>query len=274
MDAQRFDALIATAGIEPREARLLLARALGTTTAIVAAFPEREAPPEAAARFTAWAAQRRAGEPVAYVLGEREFYGRVFAVDRATLIPRPETELLVELALERAARGTQALDLGTGSGIIAVTLACERADLGVTAVDRSAAALEVARRNADRLAPGRVTCLEGNWFAPVAGRRFGLVVANPPYIEAGDAHLARGDLRFEPATALVGGADGLEDLDSIIRRAPAHLEAGGWLLLEHGFDQAPAVRERLAATGFTAIQTWPDLAGQPRVSGGRWLGDA
>lgn len=269
MDARRYDALIAASGIEPREARLLLARALDATTAIVAAFPEREAPPEAAARFADWARRRRAGEPVAYILGEREFYGRVFEVDSTTLIPRPETESLVERSLERSPRGAAVLDLGTGSGIIAVTLACERADLRVTAVDRSAAALAVARRNAERLAAGRVECLQGDWFAPVESRRFGLVAANPPYVEAGDAHLAQGDLRFEPPSALVGGTDGLADLSRIIRAAPAHLDEGGWLLLEHGFDQGPAVRQRLAAAGFTAIETWPDLAGRPRVSGGR-----
>lgn len=269
MDGRRFDALIAAAGIDAREARQLLARAIGTTTAIVAAFPEREAAPKAAARFAAWAARRRAGEPVAYIVGEREFYGRVFEVDAATLIPRPETELLVELAVARIGPAARVLDLGTGSGAIAVTLACEHPAARVCAIDRSAAALAVARRNAERLAPGRVECLAGDWFAPVAGRRFDLVVSNPPYVAAGDAHLGEGDLRFEPAAALVGGPDGMDCLAAIVTAASAHLEPGGWLLLEHGFDQGAATRALLDNGGFIEVETWRDLAGIERATGGR-----
>jgi release factor glutamine methyltransferase len=208
---------------------------------------------------------------VAYLLGEREFFGRVFAVDANTLIPRPETELLIELALERMTQAApRVLDLGTGSGVIAITLASERADARVTAVDRSPAALEAARRNATRLAPGRVECLCGDWFSPVAGRRFDLIVSNPPYVAADDAHLAQGDLRFEPLAALTGGASGLECLAAIAAAAPGHLMPGAWLLLEHGFDQGEATRELLDGAGFATVETWRDLGGQPRVSGGRW----
>lgn len=264
--------LLAGAGIEAREARLLLAAASGIGAAAILAFPERGVAPPAAAAFVANAARRRVGEPIAYILGEREFYGRRFVVTPDVLIPRPETELLVERALACAARfdRPRLLDLGTGSGAIAITLACESADARVTGVELAPAALAVARRNALALAAGRPPRLIlGDWFSTLHDERFDVIAANPPYIAIGDAHLAQGDLRSEPAAALVGGADGLLCLRAIASAAPGHLATGGWLLLEHGFEQAEAVRALLAQRGFSGIESWRDLAGHERVSGGR-----
>jgi release factor glutamine methyltransferase len=260
--------LLAGAGIEPREARLLLAHASGVADAFVAAFPERPVEPPAAARFLDWVARRRAGMPVAYLLGQREFYGRPFEVNEAVLSPRPETELLVDCALEYIEGDERVLDLGTGSGAIAVTLACERPRARIVAVDQSAAALEIAKRNAHALAPGAVEFVLGSWFDHVLSRDFHLIVSNPPYIAAADAHLAQGDLRFEPASALVGGETGMACIEHIARHAARYLRAGGRLLLEHGYDQGQASRETLEAAGFRGVRTWRDLAGQERVTGG------
>jgi release factor glutamine methyltransferase len=261
---------LAAAAIEPREARILLAAASGFSQASVIAHPERELPAEVAQRFQAMAARRRAGEPIAYLVGRREFFGLELAVSRAVLIPRPETELLVELALERLPAGSTAalLELGTGSGAIALALKRLRPRARVVAVEASAAALEVARRNAARLGL-EIELRHGRWFEPAAGERFALVVSNPPYVAEGDPHLAEGDLRFEPRSALVGGADGLEAIRDIARAAPAYLAQGGWLLLEHGLGQEGAVQGLLAGAGLEGIATWPDLAGIARVTGGR-----
>jgi release factor glutamine methyltransferase len=221
------------------------------------------------AAFSALVARRAEGEPVAYLLGEREFYGRPYRVSPDVLIPRPETELLVELALERAGSGLRILDLGTGSGAVAVSLALERADADVTAIDLSPGALAIARANAAALG-ARVNFLQGSWFEPLpADISFDLIVSNPPYVAPGDPHLSLGDLRFEPSTALVGRGDGLGDIRLIIAGAAKHLLAGGWLLFEHGYDQAAPCRELLAAAGFSQVQSWQDLAGIERVSGGR-----
>lgn len=252
---------LASSGIDPREARLLLAEAAGLSPAAVLAFPEKELPLEVEEQFLESTRRRHAGEPVAYLLGRKEFYGLELAVNPAVLIPRPETELLVEIALQK--KPSTVLDLGTGSGAIALALRKHLA-AGVTAVEASAASLAVARRNAEKhnLA---VEFLHGEWFGPVGGRRFDMVVSNPPYVAEGDPHLEA--LRFEPRAALVSGADGLDAIREITRQAPAHLAAGGWLLLEHGLGQDEAVRALLA--GWNDVQTWPDLAGIPRVTGGR-----
>ena len=257
---------LAAAGIEPREARLLLAEATGFSEASVLAHPERELPAATAVRFEALVARRRAGEPVAYVLGRREFYGLELRVNRAVLIPRPETELLVELAVARRPRSV--LDLGTGSGAVALAIKRQLPEARVVAVESSAAALEIARRNAARLGLA-VEFRHGRWFAPAAAERYGLVVSNPPYVAERDPHLECGDLRFEPRHALIGGADGLGAIREIARAAPAHLEPGGWLLLEHGLGQEDAVRALLRATGLESISTWPDLGGIARVTGAR-----
>ena len=256
--------------IAAAEARLLLGHLLARPPAWLAAHGDETLDETQELAFTALVARRAAGEPIAYLTGRREFYGRDFAVTPATLIPRPETELLVERGIARAAGLAQPciLDLGAGSGCVAVALALEIPEARVTAVDLSAAALAVARQNGERLG-ARVRWLEGDWFSPVAGERFDLVVGNPPYVAAGDPHLAAGDLRFEPAGALASGGDGLDAIRVILAAAPSHLQPGGWLLLEHGYDQGLAVAELLAAAGFTDIEQQRDLAGIPRLSGGR-----
>jgi release factor glutamine methyltransferase len=262
----------ATAAIGRVDAQVIIAHLLGVNRAYLVANPLRVLTETEDARVDMMVSQRAAGQPVAYLLGSREFYSRDFAVGPEVLIPRPETEVLVEVALAKLRpKATPAvLDLGTGSGAIALTLACERPDARVTATDASAAALDVARGNAAALGCAeRVRFLEGSWYAPVAGERFDLVVANPPYVAAGDEHLESGDLRFEPSAALTdGSADGLDSIRAIVAGALAHLAPGGWLLFEHGFDQSEPVRQLLIAAGFTERVSIPDLAGIPRVAGG------
>jgi release factor glutamine methyltransferase len=221
--------------------------------------------------YSALVERRAAGEPVAYITGRRGFWSLDLEVTQATLIPRPETERLVELALERMppARALRVVDLGTGSGAIALAMARERPHAQVVATDASADALAVARRNAQRHAIGNVAFAHGDWLAPLAGQRFDLIVSNPPYIEAADPHLDQGDLRFEPASALASGVDGLDDIRRIVHDAREHLEPGGWLLFEHGWDQGPAARALLAEAGYAEVFTAQDLELRDRVSGGR-----
>jgi release factor glutamine methyltransferase len=251
-------------GIAAREARLLLARAMACGEAQIVAFPERLLSKSAEAAFSGFVSRRRSGEPLAYIVGEKEFYGVALGVDAAVLVPRPETERLVELALER--RFASLAELGTGSGAVAIAIKKHRPQARVVAVDASAAALEVARRNAARHALA-VEFRLGHWFSPLEGEKFDLIVANPPYVAAGDPHLA--ELRFEPQSALVSGADGLEALREIAAGAPAHLADRGWLLLEHGRGQDAAVRRLLEDAGLEEARSWPDLAGIPRVCGAR-----
>ena len=252
------------ASLDPREARLLLAAAAGFSQASVLAHPERVLPEATWARYREWAQRRAAGEPVAYILGRREFYGLELAVNPAVLIPRPETELLVDVALEGAF--SSALDLGTGCGAIALALKRNRSDAHITAVEASAAALVVAKRNVARLGLD-VELLHGRWLGPVAGRRFDLVVSNPPYIAEGDPHLEA--LRHEPVGALVSGADGLDAMREIVPAARRCLTAGGRLLVEHGMGQDEAVRALFRDAGLEDIRTRRDLAGIPRVTGGK-----
>lgn len=251
------------------DAELLLAHALGRPRTFLHAWPDAGIPPEARAAFAALLGRRVEGEPIAYVLGCREFWSLDFAVSPDVLIPRPETEGLVEIALaELGARGITApaiLDLGTGSGCIAVALARERPDARVTAVEASPAALALARRNAERLG-ARVEWLEGEWLAPVGERRFDLIVSNPPYLRSDDPHLQRGDVRFEPRAALDGGPDGLDAIRALATPAGPRLADGGLLAVEHGADQADAVVGILAAAGWQGIESRPDLAGLPRVA--------
>lgn len=260
----KVEEALRSSGIDPREARLLLAHATGFSEAAVLAFEERRLPAEAQARFLDFASRRRSGEPVAYILGQREFYGLRLAVNPAVLIPRPETELLVDLALKR--NFSSAVDLGTGSGAIALALKKNRPQARVIAADSSAAALAVAKRNGAALNLD-IEWRHGRWLEALDGERFDLIVSNPPYVAAGDPHLA--ELRFEPGEALVSGADGLDAIREISRNASRHLAAGGWLLLEHGLGQDAAVRQLLQTSGLEEVQTWPDLAGIPRVTGGR-----
>lgn len=255
----------ARASVPLSEARLLLRHVLGVTHAALEAHPEREVSPRETADFHTLAMRRAAGEPIAYLTGHREFYGLEFHVTPAVLIPREETELLVEIAVEKPAR--RILDLGTGSGCLAIAVARELPRAQVTAVDASAAALAVARENAARHGVA-VRFLQGDWFAPLGGERFDLILANPPYVAEADPHLAQGDVRFEPRGALAAGPDGLDDIRRIAAAAAAHLVAGGRLVFEHGYDQAQAVAALLAQAGFVAIEQRRDLAGIPRVTGG------
>jgi release factor glutamine methyltransferase len=250
------------------DAELLVARVLGRGRAALAADPQRALAPGELLALESLARRRLAGEPVAYLTGLREFWSLELEVTPDVLVPRPETELLVERALEaiRNVENPAVLDLGTGSGAIAVAIASGRADAAVTATDASAAALAVARRNAARHGLRNLRFAEGDWYAPVAPGRFDAIVSNPPYVAEGDAALAA--LAHEPRLALVAGADGLAALAAVTAGAPPRLVPGGWLLLEHGAGQGPAVRSLFAAAGLAAIRTWRDLAGQERVTGG------
>ncbi|MDZ4251890.1 MAG: peptide chain release factor N(5)-glutamine methyltransferase [Sulfuritalea sp.] len=260
----------ARARLPANEARLLLGHVLQQSAAWLLAHDDQVLAEDELLAFASLVARRAGGEPVAYLVGFREFFGREFEVSSSVLIPRPETELLIEIAVAKVGAGATAkiLDLGTGSACIAITLALEIPNAHVTAVDACAAALQVARKNAERLG-AQVRFLPSDWFSALVGERFNLIVANPPYIAAADPHLAAGDLRREPAAALASGADGLDAIRCIISAAPAHLAAGGWLWLEHGYDQGDMVNELLAAAGFADIEQRRDLAGIMRASGGR-----
>ena len=253
------------------DAELLLANALGKSRSYLRTWPEREVEAAQLARFDADLARRRAGEPVAYILGQQGFWSLELEVAPHTLIPRPDTELLVETALDLLpATPASLLDLGTGSGAIALALAAERPAWRLTGVDRVAEAVALAERNRARLKLANAEFLQSHWFDALGARRYTLIVSNPPYIAAGDRHLGEGDVRFEPSSALVAGADGLDDIRLIVAQAPEHLQAGGWLLLEHGFEQAAAVRGLLSARGFTEVQSRRDLGGHERISLGRF----
>jgi len=254
-----------------REAELLLQHVVQQPRAWLYAHASEPVDAATERRFEELLARRARGEPLAYILGSREFWSLDLSVTPAVLIPRAETELLVEVALRHLAQkqNVDIVDLGTGSGAIALALAHERPLAHVLAVDASEAALEVARGNAQRLNLANVEFLRSDWFAAIGARRFDLVVSNPPYIAAADAHLQRGDLRFEPLQALASGADGLDAIRAIVHAAPRHLRIGGWLLFEHGHDQGGAARELLRQSGFVEVFTEPDLERRERVSGGR-----
>jgi len=262
-------------GIALLDAELLLARVLATTRTALIAGDDRRLAPEEDDRWSSWLARRANGEPIAYLLGEKEFHGLVLEVNADVLVPRPETELVVDWAAElidvaSPAAGASAIpavvDLGTGSGAIALAIKRLRPAARVTATDASAAALAVARRNAKRIGLA-VELVDGSWWAAVEARRFDIAVANPPYVAAGDPHLA--ELRHEPRAALTPGGDGLGALRTIAAGAPDHLFPGGWLVVEHGFDQGPAVRRLLAEAGLAAVETGRDLAGLERATAGR-----
>ena len=264
------DAVARLPGDEARaEAERLLGHALDRPRSWLYAHATDAIDDAAAARLDAFVARRAAGEPVAQITGRRGFWSLELEVTRDTLVPRPETETLVELALARLPDApARVLDLGTGTGAIALALAAERPDLDLTAVDASAAALAVAARNVAACA-ARVRLLHGTWFAPVAGERFAMVVSNPPYLADDDPHLREGGLRFEPGLALSCGPEGLEAIRAIVAAAPAHLLPGGWLLVEHGWTQGDAVRALFASAGFVEVATAPDLEGRDRVTLGR-----
>ncbi|MBR6000182.1 MAG: peptide chain release factor N(5)-glutamine methyltransferase [Oxalobacter sp.] len=255
------------------ELRILLEQATGISRMMQIAHPEKPLSSEQAQVLASLVQRRIQGEPIAYITGFKEFFGLPFKVTPDVLIPRPETELLVELALNVLPQGGGLLDMGTGSGAIAVAIAHERPDAQVVATDVSDGALAVARENAAlNLEPNQaIRFLPGSWFdALEAGMRFDVIVSNPPYIEAGDVHLSQGDLRFEPQGALTDFADGLSALGILVDGAPKYLNENGWLLMEHGYNQSEAVVALLTKRGFSAVQTWPDLAGIGRVTGGQW----
>ncbi|HEY8681854.1 MAG TPA: peptide chain release factor N(5)-glutamine methyltransferase [Rhodanobacter sp.] len=256
---------------ERSDAEALLLHTLGKPRSWLVAHAGDELAMDVQTAYAALVERRAQGEPVAYITGHRGFWSLELEVTPATLIPRPETELLVELALQRLPpdRSVQVVDLGTGSGAIALALAHERPQAHVSATDASTAALAVAARNAKRLGIGNVTFLHGDWLAPLAGQRYALIVANPPYIEADDPHLEQGDLRFEPIGALASGSDGLDDIRCIVNDARTHLEPGGWLLFEHGWNQGEAARALLREAGYAEVFTARDLEQRDRVTGGR-----
>ena len=252
------------------DAELLLAAALGKPRSFLHTWPERIVSTEAALAFAGYLQRRRTGEPVAYILGQQGFWKLDLEVAPHTLIPRPETEMLVEAALELvpAFAPAEVLDLGTGTGAIGLALANDRQQWKITAVDRVTEAVALAERNRQRLQLDNAEVLNSHWFSALEGRQFDLIISNPPYIAETDPHLSMGDVRFEPGSALTSGPDGLDDLRTIISEAPVHLSPGGWLLLEHGYDQGPAVRELLIRHGFERIQTRRDLGEHERITFG------
>jgi release factor glutamine methyltransferase len=261
---------LAASGLVPFEAKILLGHVLSRNRAWLAAHGDESVTARDAKAFDALARRRRDGEPVAYLTGRREFYGLELEITPDVLIPRPETELLVELALVRIGAGpTEVLDLGSGSGAIALAIASERSNSAVLGVDVSVAAVTLARRNAARLNLANVAFIESDWLSAVPKKRYDAIVANPPYVATGDAHLSEGDLRFEPPAALAAGSDGLTAIRTIVAGAPAYLAPGAWLLVEHGHDQADAVQALLRDAQFTDVQSRRDLAGIPRTALGR-----
>ncbi|CFQ51114.1 N5-glutamine S-adenosyl-L-methionine-dependent methyltransferase [Yersinia frederiksenii] len=253
-----------------RDAEILLSFVTGRARTYLLAFGETVLTAEQLAVLESLAARREQGEPIAYLVGEREFWSLPLSVSSATLIPRPDTECLVEQALAHLpATPCRILDLGTGTGAIALAIASERPDCSVVGGDIKADAVALARHNAEKLAINNVYFLQSSWFESVSGL-FTLIVSNPPYIDANDPHLNQGDVRYEPHSALVAPAEGLADLAEIIRQSPAYLEAGGWLMLEHGWQQAEAVQKLLKNAGFSAVMTHKDYGNNDRVTLGQW----
>jgi release factor glutamine methyltransferase len=260
--------LLGASNLPELESKVLAQHALGVSRAWLMARLDDPVDVHQARAVERLYARRQSGEPVAYITGEREFYSLDFAVSPAVLIPRAETELLVALALQALeGRGGRVLDLGTGSGAVAVAIAHQAPDAEVWAVDASEKALEVARLNIERHRVN-VRLVRSDWFSRIAAERFDVIVGNPPYVGEEDPHLAAGDLRYEPRDALTSGGDGLDAIRAIVAHAPRHLEAGGQVFLEHGWDQAERVRDLLAACGFQHVESWADLSGIARVSGG------
>lgn len=270
-----WDQLVRDTALPRLESRVLLEAASRRRREWLIAHGEETADPAAVAAFGALVKRRHAGEPIAYLVGFREFVGRRFATTPAALIPRPETEMLVAFVLEQAHPGARVLELGTGGGAIAVTLACEREDLRIVATDSSTAALALARENAAALCPqalpdGRLRLRAGNWWDAIdPHERFDVIVSNPPYVAANDPHLGQGDLRFEPRTALAAGPSGLDALRAIVGEARTHVTPAGRIVLEHGHDQGDAVRALLAASGWREITTQADFAGSDRITHAR-----
>lgn len=260
-------------GLSRIDAEFLLGYCLGKTRSWLYAHADQQLSAQQCRDFEALVERRRQGEPVAYIMGRRAFWSMDLKVTSDTLIPRPETELLVELALRRVPPDSpvQILDLGTGSGAIALAIAIERPASQITAVDASASAIVVAMDNANLLKLRNVTFEQGNWYSRLGGQRFDVIVSNPPYIEDADMHLGQGDLRFEPRSALVSGLDGLDDIRTIVSEARRHLLPGGWLLIEHGWNQAETVSELFRLAGFRDVESSTDMEQRERVTYGRTL---
>lgn len=261
-----------TASESPRrDAEILLAFVTGRTRTFLLAFGETALTDDEHARLDALLARRAAGEPVAYLIGQREFWSLPLEVSPATLIPRPDTECLVEQALARLpATPCRILDLGTGTGAIALALASERPDCHVTALDVIPEAVALAKRNAQRLGIDNVTILQSHWFSALTDARFSLIVSNPPYIDGDDPHLSQGDVRFEPKSALVADNAGLADLETLVTEARRFLEDNGWLMLEHGWQQGEAVRELFTRAGYQGVETCRDYGGNERMTLGHY----
>lgn len=254
------------------ETRMLLSHVLGLTRVQLITQNDQTLTSDQASNLSDVMNRRVAGEPIAYLIGEREFFGLNFKVSPAVLIPRPDTELLVELAIEKTQQQGHVLDLGTGSGAIAISLASQRPDLNIIASDISEAALNIAKHNAQSLLPreANINLIQSDWYQNIGKQQFHTIVSNPPYIVKDDAHLSEGDLRFEPINALTDHGDGLSAYRHIIAGATTRLLAQGWLLMEHGYHQSDDVQSLLVTHGFTEVQSWPDLSGILRVSGGQF----
>ncbi|EOY5735662.1 TPA: peptide chain release factor N(5)-glutamine methyltransferase [Enterobacter ludwigii] len=254
-----------------RDAEILLEFVTGKARTYLLAFGETQLSAEQEAQLATLLARRKTGEPVAHLVGEREFWSLPLYVSPATLIPRPDTECLVEQALSRLpAQACRILDLGTGTGAIALALASERPDCEVTAVDVMPDAVALAQRNVARLGFPNVTVLQSSWFSALDNRTFGMIVSNPPYIDEHDPHLTQGDVRFEPLTALVSANEGLADIVHIVTTSRQHLLPDGWLLVEHGWTQGDAVRDVFIAAGYRAVETCRDYGGNDRLTLGQW----
>lgn len=258
--------------ISYNEARILLQKVLQVNHAYLIAHPDHKLLPAQINLFQQLVKRRTAGEPIVYILGECEFYSIIFKITPSVLIPRPETELLVDLALEKISLDMpyKILDLGTGSGIIAISIAKHRTLSNVTAVENSADAIVVARKNIQALRLNNVHIVESDWFEELHKVRFDLIISNPPYVAKNDPHLYQGDLRFEPESALIAGQSGIECIQTIISSATSYLKSNGWLLFEHAYNQADLSRHLLEEAGFSDIFSHPDLAGIIRISGGRF----
>lgn len=269
-----IDAADTIGGESPRlDAELLLSRATGWSRTSFRAWPERQPSPEVTAEFLALVHRRAKGEPVAHLLGEQEFWSLPLKVNASTLIPRPDTECLVEAALALdLPEDARVLDLGTGTGAIAIALASERPAWTIDACDSQESAVELAHANAKALG-FPIAVMRSDWFSGLPRRNYNLIVSNPPYVAERDEHLCQGDVRFEPASALVAGPDGLDDIRQLVASAPAWLEHGGWLLIEHGYDQGDAVRQLYGAAGFQAVETRQDYGQRDRFTMGCWKSD-
>ena len=269
---QAYQQLAAVSDSALLDAEVLLCHCLNKNRSFIRAWPEHQLTDQQAAEFQDLIAQRQQGVPVAYLTGEREFWSRSFKVNPDVLIPRPDSELLIELSLDLlpANQANKIIDLGTGSGILAITLAAERSTSQVIACDLSPAALRTAQANAQQLQIDNVSFLTSNWFSAITDRDFDLVISNPPYIDQHDPHLQQGDVRFEPDSALISPENGLQDIRLLADQARQHLKIGGYLLIEHGYDQQTAVQALFKRFNYQQITTHPDYAGNPRVTSGQW----